>query len=149
MAFTALVKSRSNGRLIDSAIEFLSAHWESIVIAPTHSAGEELAHAMPGRAGLHRMTLIQLAADLARPSMATMGLSPLTSLGLEALAARVVYTARSEKELTYFAPVSGLPGFARAVGRTLGELRLAGASPDDLAASGAPGADLAGLLTPL
>ena len=141
-----LVKSRSNGRLIASAVEFISAHFETIVIAPTHLAGEELAHGMAGRAGLHRMTMVQLATDLARPSMAEMGISPLTSLGLEALAARVVYTARGENELDYFAPVSGLPGFAHAVSRTLGELRMAGTGPDELVASGAPGADLAGLL---
>lgn len=129
-----------------AASDFLSSHSEAVIIAPSQSAGEELAHRMPGILGLHRVTLIQFAADLARPAMAERGLAPLSTLGLEALAARVVYAARGEKELEYFEPVAMLPGFARALSRTLGELRLAGVDPGGLASTGAPGADLAGLL---
>ncbi len=142
-----LVKSSSNGRLITAAAEFVLGHSETLVIAPTHSAGEEVAHNTPGALGVHRMTLVHLASDLARPSMAELGLAPLTSLGLEAIAARVVYAARAEKELGYFEPVAALPGFARALARTLGELRLAGIDAAALAATGAPGSDLARLLT--
>ncbi len=120
-----LVKSRSNERLIKTAAAFLASHPESILIAPSHLAGEDLVHAAHGIAGVHRPTLIQLAADLARPAMAALGLAPLTSLGLEALAARAVYHARSANELNYFKPVAELPGFARALARTLSELRLA------------------------
>jgi ATP-dependent helicase/nuclease subunit B len=154
-----LIKSRSNGRLLEAAAEFLASHHESLVITPGHSAGEELVHNAEGLAGTHpsrgnagvqRATLVQLAADLARPAMAHLGLAPLTSLGLEALAARAVYRAREEPEqkhaLNYFKPVAALPGFARALARTLSELRLARVDTDALAASGAPGADLASLL---
>ncbi len=42
--------------------------------------------------------------------------------------------------------MAALPGFARALARTLGELRLAGASADSLEDSGKPGIDLARLL---
>src|SRR5271167_4312586 len=132
-----LVKSRSHGRLIEAAKQFIASHPEVMLIVPGHSAGEELAHRMGRVAGLHRLTLIQLAADLARGAMAEAGMVPLTSLGLEALAARVVHLARKEKELRYFEPVSGLPGFARALARTLGDLRRAGTEPDDLSRSGA------------
>src|SRR5579863_2841505 len=124
-----VVKSRSNGRLLVAAEEFLSSCPESLVIAPTHSAGEDLAHRISqsggaGSTGVHRLTLVQLASDLARPAMARLGLAPVTSLGIEALAARVVSDALSEKELDYFTPVAALPGFARSLARTLGELRM-------------------------
>src|SRR5579862_3797883 len=110
-----VLKSRSNGRLLARAAEFVSGHTESIVLAPTHSAGEELAHRAPGIAGMHRLTIVQLAADLARPAMAARGLAPVTPLALEALAARVVHASRAE--LTYFEPVAAMPGFARALAR--------------------------------
>ncbi len=160
-----LIKSRSNRRLLEAAAEFPASHQESLVITPGHSAGEELvhlagappsrknagAHRSRGNAGVQRVTLVQLAADLARPAMAQLGLAPLTSLGLEALAARAVYRAREDPEqkhaLNYFKPVAALPGFARALARTLSELRLGHVDTDALAASGAPGADLANLLT--
>jgi len=143
-----VVKSRSNTRLIAAAAEFLSEHHETLVIAPTRSAGEEMAHQLPapGVAGAHRTTLIQLAADLARPEMSKLGLAPLTPLGLEALAARVVHAALREQELHYFRPVAAMPGFGRALARTLGELRLAGVTPETLEACGSPGKDLALLL---
>jgi ATP-dependent helicase/nuclease subunit B len=145
-----LVKSRSNERLIKTAAAFLASHPESILIAPSHSAGEDLVHAAHGIAGVHRPTLIQLAADLARPAMAALGLAPLTSLGLEALTARAVYHARSANELNYFKPVAELPGFARALSRTLSELRLGNIQVEDLDRTGGreagPCADLARLL---
>src|ERR1700676_2524120 len=93
-----LVKSRSNGRLIGIAKEFLSCHTECVVVAPSHSAGEEMAHRVGRAAGIHRLTLVQLAADLARSPMSGLGLAPLSSLGLEALAARVAHMARAENE---------------------------------------------------
>jgi ATP-dependent helicase/nuclease subunit B len=81
------------------------------------------------------MTLIQLARDLAWPSMAQLNLAPVTALGAEALAARAVYHARAAHELKYFEPVAELPGFARALSRTLSELRLAGVASEALSTS--------------
>src|SRR5579863_5826498 len=120
-----------------------------MVILPSRLAGEALAQTGRGTAGLHRNTLIQWAATLARPLMAERGLVPLSPLGIEAIAARVVHGARQEGELTYFAPVASLPGFARALARTLGELRLASVSPDRLlgnAPFSSPVSDLGRLL---
>jgi len=142
-----IAKSWSNGRLLAAAADFLSAHAEVVLVTPGHLAGEGWAYASPGVAGLHRMTLIQLAADVARPAMAELALAPLSSLGVEAVCARVIHASRGEDELKYFSPVAELPGFARALSRTIGELRLAGVEPEELAATGAPGADLARLLT--
>ena len=107
---------------------------------------------LTGSAGVHRVTLIQAAAELARAAMAEQGLAPLSSLGREAVAARIAQKAQEHAELSYFHPVAALPGFARALARTLVELRLARVTPDmleteDLAASASPpAADLARLL---
>jgi len=130
-----LVKSRSNGRLREAAAAFISSQAETILIAPSHSAGEDLVRRTAGLAGVHRVTLIQLARDLAWPSMADLKLAPVTALGLEALAARAIYHARAAHELKYFEPVSELPGFARALARTLSELRLAGIASEALSPS--------------
>ncbi len=78
--------------------------------------------------------------------MAHDGLAPLSTLGCEALAARVVFRARKQGTISYFTPVAGLPGFSRALARTLRELRLAGTSPEALASGSASARDLAVLL---
>jgi len=118
-----------------------------ISISPTYLAGEGIAHRTNGIAGLHRTTLIQFAAELARPEMAFRGLAPLSSLGVEAIAARVIHAERESRPLAYFESVAAMPGFARALARTLGELRLARVLPESLRKTGTPGEDLARLLT--
>jgi ATP-dependent helicase/nuclease subunit B len=92
------------------------------------------------------MTLIQLAANLASQSMGHATLAPISRLGIEAIAARIVHAAHRAKKLHYFAPVAETPGFPRAVAHTITELRLQGIRADDLAATGAPGVDLALLM---
>ena len=128
------------------AADFARKYDQILVLGATRAAADELAFRIGAAAGVHRLTLLQLAADLARPAMADRQLAPLTGLGVEALAARVIHAAREAGELSYFRPVAALPGFARALARTLGELRLAGVAADSLAESGKPGADLARLL---
>jgi len=78
------------------------------------------------------VTVVQAASELARSAMAARGLAPLTSLGREAIAARIAQKALAQRELSYFHPVAALPGFARALARTLVELRLAEVSPAQL-----------------
>ncbi len=92
------------------------------------------------------MTLVQAAAELARSAMAERGLAPLSALGREAVAARITQNALAQGQLAYFHPVAALPGFARALARTLVELRLARVSPEQLAFDGMPTGDLATLL---
>jgi ATP-dependent helicase/nuclease subunit B len=99
-----------------------------------------------GSAGVHRITLVQAASELARSAMAQRGLAPLSTLGREAVAARIAQKALEQRELAYFHPVAALPGFARALARTIVELRLARVEPTDLAGAGLPAADLANLL---
>jgi ATP-dependent helicase/nuclease subunit B len=78
------------------------------------------------------VTLIQAASELARSVMAKRGLAPLSTLGREAVAARIAQKALARSELAYFHPVAALPGFARALARTLVELRLARVDPERL-----------------
>jgi ATP-dependent helicase/nuclease subunit B len=135
----AIVHSRSNTALLERAAEFLNAqppNRDILVIAPTRAASNELAiRAFPaGCQGLHALTLPQLSANLAAQSMGRLGLAPISRLGIEALAARVVHSAFTAGRLPYFAPVAQTPGFARALARTLTELRLYKATPSgDLA----------------
>jgi CRISPR/Cas system-associated exonuclease Cas4 (RecB family) len=97
-------------------------------------------------AGVDGFTITQFAAELARSALAARELSPVSSLGVEAVCARIVHDARNANELAYFRPVSGFPGFARALSKTIRELRLSGATAEQLAQTGAPGADLGRLL---
>jgi CRISPR/Cas system-associated exonuclease Cas4 (RecB family) len=140
----SLVHSRSNATLLDRAAAFLAAnqpHAEILVIAPTRAAANELAiRAFPfGCQGVHALTLTQLAANLAAQPMGRLALAPISRLGIEALAARIVHTAATAKNLPYFAPVAQTPGFARAVAKTITELRLQNVTP--------PVRDLAHLLS--
>ena len=130
----ALLHSRSNATLLQRAAAFLTEkpeHSEILVIAPTRAAANELAaHAFPsGCQGVHTLTLTQLAANLATLPLGRLGLAPISRLGIEALAARIVHTAATANALPYFAPVAQTPGFARALAKTLTELRLQNAAP--------------------
>lgn len=141
-----LVQSASNGRLIEAARSFLQRYPETLAILPGRLAGDLLASADGGLAGVRRSTLTQLSAGFARPAMAKTGLTPLSGLGLEAVTARVAHAAFLGGKLKYFGPVAALPGFARALARTLSELRLAGVRPAELRSRGPAGADLELLL---
>jgi ATP-dependent helicase/nuclease subunit B len=151
VALRAFFHSRSNARLLQRAATFLSeqsSHTDVLVVAPTRAAGNELTlRAFElGCQGVHALTVTQLAANLAAQSMGRLSLAPISRLGIEALAARIVDAAYRANQLQYFAPVAQTPGFARAVARTITELRLHSVATRDLAGTGAPGRDLAHLL---
>lgn len=97
--------------------------------------------------GLDRMTPFALAGAIATERMAEKGLSPLGQLAMEALAARAIHACRKRAPLSYFEPVADMPGFPRAVARTLRELRLDRTPLEKLKAGGGGGSDLAALLT--
>ena len=147
MAARRIVKSRSHGRLLAEAASAFPHEPEKIVIVPNVAAGERWAHALPqGALGLHRLSLVSWAALLSKQYLAEKNLAPAGALALEAVAARALHRAHRAGELTYFAPVATLPGFARALARTLQEVRLAGARSQDLVRKGEAGADLGRLL---
>jgi hypothetical protein len=141
-----VVRSWSNGTLIQAVESFAARFPEIVIIGPRHLAGEGLVSGRPGSAGVHRVTLVQAASELARPAMAERGLAPLSALGREAVAARIAQKALAQGDLAYFHPVAALPGFARALARTIVDLRLARVSLERLASAGTPTADLATLL---
>ncbi len=151
MAPRALVRSRSNAKLIRSAATFLTEQGrdsEIVVLAPARAAANELALTafQQGCQGIHALTIVQLAANIAARPLADAKLAPISRLGIEALSARIVYTGTRSKKLQYFAPVAQTPGFPRALARTLAELRLESVRVSDIAATGPAGADLAYLM---
>ncbi len=101
-----------------------------------------------GLLGAHRATVLQLAAELATPMLARRQLTSVAGLALEALAARAVARCRKRGELEYFERVADMPGFAKQLARTLGELRRYEVTPEALTAAdaGPAGSDLAQLL---
>jgi len=120
-----------------------------VIVSASRGAADDLVRSIaasrPATLGLHRFSFTQLAARLAAPVLAARGMAPATYLGSEAVAARAAFDARREGELQYFGPVSDLPGFPRALARTLQELRLAQVGSGSLARLGFGGPDLAAL----
>jgi CRISPR/Cas system-associated exonuclease Cas4 (RecB family) len=121
-----------------------------LVVGASRGAADDLARtvALSGRAsfGIQRLSLTQLAARSAIVALAGDGRAPSTWLGMEAVAARVVFDATRDRSLGYFAPVADTPGFARAVARTVQDLRLTGVSGSVLASLPLAGPDLSDLL---
>jgi hypothetical protein len=145
-----LVQSSSYAVLLDSAAEFLASladHPEVVVLAQTRGAADDFARAACGAGllGVHRTTLTGLAVDLAEGPLARAGLTPLGGLSAEALVARAIHKLKAES-IPYFHPVADTPGLARAVARTIAELRLEGVRPEQVAETGAPGRDLARMM---
>ena len=121
-----------------------------LIVGASRGAADDLARQVGAAGGatfgIQRLSLTQLAARAAMPRLAAARLAPGTWLGTEAVAARTVFDAAQARSLRYFAPVSDTPGFARAVARTLQDIRLAGIDGSRLAALPLAGPDLAELL---
>jgi ATP-dependent helicase/nuclease subunit B len=149
-----VVESSATGLRLLEARDFLSRHTASgndvHIVGASRGAVDDLVRSLASSAGatigLHRYSLVHLAVRLAAPVLAAAGEAPSTYLGSEAVAARAAFDAQQDGALAYFAPVAKMPGFARALSRTLQELRLAQITPDRLAALPLGGPDLAGLL---
>lgn len=141
-----VIQSWSNGILISAVARFVEAYPESLLLLPNRMAYEGMAHHGASVVGVHAMTVVELAAELARPAMAARGLGPLSRLGREAVAARIIHLAYSGRELKYFEPVARSPGFSRALAVTIADLRMAQVPPADLAGRSASADDLARLL---
>jgi ATP-dependent helicase/nuclease subunit B len=122
----------------------------ALIVGATRAAADELAAEVARERGasfgLERTGFYELAIRLALPALARDGLAPNGVLGTEAVAARATFEAASTGTLHYFAPVAHLPGFPRAVTRTLGELQMAGVEPAEVASLDGPGRDLAALV---
>ncbi len=96
--------------------------------------------------GLYRLTLPKLAAMLAAEALALEQLAPVAGLGSEAVAARALFALAGSPEIANFEEVSRTPGFARALARTLLELRQWCVTPEALSSLDPLGRALAALL---
>jgi hypothetical protein len=126
---------------------------ELLVIGASRGAADDFTRAVARQRGatfgLHRFSLTELAARAAAVSAPSAQRAPASQAGAEAIAARAVFEARAARALAYFDPVASMPGFPKALARTLHEVRLAGISGGELAAKGRDGparAELARLL---
>ena len=139
MAFHIIESSSAAARL-DAAADFLQrlpVDQPVTIVGATRGAADDLARriAADRRAtfGISRFSLTQLAARVASSRLAGRGIAPSTALGAEAVAARAAFDALQERSLDYLKDVAAMPGFPRALARTLGDLRQAHVSAEDLA----------------
>jgi ATP-dependent helicase/nuclease subunit B len=134
------VTSTSAARRLLAAEQFLAGRpvaSEVVVVGASRGAADDLvrtaAGSRPSTFGLTRFSLTELAARAAALRLAGSHRMPGTMAGAEAIAARAVFDAVTADELHYFGPVASMPGFPKALARTLHELRLAGVEPGRLA----------------
>jgi len=120
------------------------------VIASVREAADDLVRAIAisrgAMLGVHRMTFNRLVGMLAADDLADAGLAPADGLAAEAVAARAVFRLAPSGALKHFAPVLNLPGFSRALARTLIELRWNDVGADALRAIGGVGEAIAATL---
>lgn len=120
------------------------------IVAASRGAADELvrrvARARGATLGLERLSLSQAAARAAASVLAARAQVPTTVLGAEAVAARAAFEVMQRDGLRYLAPVAGLPGFPRALSRTLEAVRGVGLASGALEPVEPAGADLARLL---
>ncbi|MBS2021368.1 MAG: ATP-dependent helicase, partial [Deltaproteobacteria bacterium] len=124
------------------ALEWLAARGPServcVVGATVEAAFDLVREASKARAaafGWQRTTLARLAAEFAQGRLAERGLVPVGGLALESVCHRLVFELGQAGALGSLQPVAGKPGLARALGRTLSELRLEGANPREVEAA--------------
>ena len=130
----ALVTSRRSELRLDRARAFLRelpASGDALLIGPSFETVAELTRSLK-RAffGWRRMALYRCALELAQPELLAKKLTPVSSLSLEALWARVAHQLGADSLLHRLAPLDGRPGLSRALARTVGELRMLGIRPD-------------------
>jgi ATP-dependent helicase/nuclease subunit B len=134
-----IVTSSSAAARLNAARVFLAGRpsaSELVIVGASRGAADDFARAIARRAGatfgLTRFSLTELAAKAAATRIEAVRRARGTDAGAEAIAARAVFEAIGAGELAYFAPVATLPGFPKALARTLHELRLAGIGPASL-----------------
>ncbi len=152
MPFRVSVSAQAADRLASARdlVRGCRAGTRVLIVGASRGAADDLARDVAASAratfGLERLSLLQLAARSAMLALAAEGRTPGTALGAVAVATRVAFDARRERALRFFEPVAAMPGFPRALARTLQELRLARVDRDALAALRPAGPDLSDLL---
>ena len=133
---TPIVLPSAIGRLDAARALVRQAQPPVLIIGATRAAADEFAFALAAENGatfgVTRSSVAELVAHMAVPALARKGLTPSAPLSDEAVSARVADAALHNGELAYFAPVADMPGFPRALSRTLGELRMAGLTAESI-----------------
>jgi len=149
-----VVTSTAAAARLDAVRAFLATRHpaaEVVIVGASRGAADDFARAIARGAGatfgLTRFSLTELAARAAATRVEGARRVRGTDAGAEAIAARATFDARAAGELSYFAPVATMPGFPKALARTVYELRLADSRPSGPFGSGAAAiADVAALL---
>jgi ATP-dependent helicase/nuclease subunit B len=138
MGTTACISSMSHRR-IARASGWLSPRdpaEELLIIGASLDSANELARGVVQRGGSvfgwHRFSLAQLAAFLAAPTLAERGIVAVSRLSVEAIVCRAVHRLSTGDALGRYACIAKAPGFSRAIGGVLTELRLATLAPEIL-----------------
>src|SRR5688572_1506125 len=133
---TSFVSAASASRLSAARAQVLVIEPPILIIGASRAAADEFALSLAAEKGatfgITRSSVAELVSRLALPALAKQGLTPTAPLSDEAVAARVADDLANSNELHYFTPVARMPGFPRALSRTLGELRMADVTPDSL-----------------
>lgn len=147
---TSIVFASAATRLKEARQHAIKATPPLLIVAPTRSAADEFAFSIAGQQGatfgVTRSSVAELVVRTAIPALSAKGLTPSAPLSDEAVSARVTDDLMTQQALKYFAPVADMPGFPRALSRTLGELRMAGIDASQLQGHDA-NEDLSALLT--
>ena len=140
-----IVSSTSAAARLERARQFLQSHpspAEVVIVGASRGAADDLARRLAAEHGatfgITRFSLTELAARSAATRLAGARRVPGTQTGAEAAAARAVFDAIAAGEMEYFGPVARMPGFPKALARTVHELRLADVTAADLE-TGSPG----------
>jgi ATP-dependent helicase/nuclease subunit B len=127
----ALIAAAATRQRLDAACAWLREQPRSqsiLIVGASAQAAAEVARAAvaPGEAtfGWRRLSFVGLAAWLAEEALASRQLAPATALAIEAVWTHVVHRLAQENQLGVFARVADRPGLARALGRTVHELRM-------------------------
>ncbi|HUQ87639.1 MAG TPA: PD-(D/E)XK nuclease family protein [Vicinamibacterales bacterium] len=133
---TSIVLPSAAARLDAARARILGIDPPILLVAATRSAADEFAFSIAdikgATFGITRSSVAELVARLAVPALARHGLTPSAPLSDEAVSARVTHELMADASLKYFAPVADMPGFPRALSRTLSELRMATLDPSQL-----------------
>jgi ATP-dependent helicase/nuclease subunit B len=135
-SLTSIVFPSAAARLDAARAKVVALDPPILVVASTRAAADEFAFsiaAVEGATfGITRVSLAELVARIAVPALAKQGLTPSAPLSDEAVAARVADDLLKTGGLHYFTPVAHMPGFPRALSRTLADVRMAGVDAADL-----------------
>ena len=133
---TSFVAAAGARRLAEARAHVLSIEPPILIIGASRAAADEFAVSLAAEKGasfgVTRVSVAELVSRLALPALAQKGLTPTAPLSDEAVAARVADDLANHDRLKYFEPVARMPGFPRALSRTLAELRMAAVASGQL-----------------